>query len=71
MSKQCVLGGTAKWRRFMNTKTGLIGLAALVIVVIGAVAIFNEADDGPLENAAEELDNAAEDVADEIEDGVN
>lgn len=55
----------------MNTKTGLIGLAALVIVVIGAVAIFNEADDGPLENAAEELDNAAEDVADEIEDGVN
>lgn len=51
----------------MTTKNGLIAISALIIVIIGAVALLNEADDGPIENAAEEMDDAVEDIADEID----
>ena len=49
----------------MNQK-GIFGLAAVIVLAIAAVMIFKEADDGPLENAAEELDDAAKDIADEV-----
>ncbi|MEO1135290.1 MAG: hypothetical protein AAFW68_01605 [Pseudomonadota bacterium] len=47
----------------MNSKNGIIGAIVVVVVVIGAIALFNEADDGPLENAAEDLDDAVEEVS--------
>jgi hypothetical protein len=52
----------------MSAKNGLIGLAALVVIVVGAVILLEEANDGPLENAAEDIDNATDDIADDVED---
>ncbi len=52
----------------MNSKNGLIGLVALIVIVGGAVVLFNEANEGPLENAAEDIDDAADDFADGVED---
>lgn len=51
----------------MSAKSGLIGLAALIVIIVGAVVLFDEADDGPLENAAEDIEDAAEDVGDDLE----
>lgn len=47
----------------MNSKNGIIGVIVIIIVVIGAIALFNEANDGPLENAAEDLDDAVEEIS--------
>lgn len=52
----------------MKARNALIGIAALVVIVIGAVILINEADEGPLEDAAEEIEDAADDIADEVED---
>ncbi len=48
-------------------KNGIIGIGVLVAVIIGAFLIFNEANEGPLEEAGESLDDAAEDIADELD----
>ena len=50
----------------MNQRMILFGLAGAAIAIIAMLAI-NEANEGPLENAAEDLDSAAEEIADEIE----
>ena len=55
----------------MSSKNTLIGLIALVVVVVGAVVIINESNKGPLEDAADEIEDAVDDVADEIEDNTN
>lgn len=41
----------------------LIGLAALIGIIAGVYYVVEEQNDGPLENAAEEID----DVVDELE----
>ncbi len=51
----------------MSSKNTIIGLLVIAALVIGAIIFIDEANDGPFENAAEELDDAAEDFADEIE----
>lgn len=48
----------------MNSRNGIIGAIILVVVIIGAFALLNEANDGPLENAAEDLEDAAEEISD-------
>lgn len=51
----------------MNSKYGIIGIVALIVVVIGAFLIIEEANEGPLEKAAEDVEDAAEDIADEFD----
>jgi len=55
----------------MNSRKAIIGLAAFVVIVIGAVVILDEANEGPLEEGAESIEDSAEDVADDIEDGID
>ncbi len=47
----------------MNSKNGIIGLVVVVVVVVGAFLLINEANDGPLENAAEDMDDAVDEIA--------
>lgn len=51
----------------MTTKNGIIGAIIIAAVIIGAVMMINEANDGPLENAAEDIEDAANEVSDELD----
>ncbi len=44
----------------------IIALLVLAVVVILGLAIFQEADEGPLESAEEKIDEAVDDVDDEL-----
>ncbi|WP_425408782.1 hypothetical protein [Hyphococcus sp.] len=48
-------------------KNGIIGLVVLVLVVVAAIFFIQEADDGPLENAAEDIEDAADDLEDSVD----
>ncbi len=50
----------------MDNKT-IGGVVVAVIVAIAAFYFISEANDGPLENAAEDIGDAADDVADELD----
>lgn len=55
----------------MNSKNGLIGLLVVVVIGIGAIFLINESNEGPLEEAAEDFGDAADEIGDEIEDAGN
>lgn len=49
----------------------LFAIIGLVIVGVIIFAVVEDRNDGPLENAAESVEDAVDDAADEIEDGVD
>lgn len=44
----------------------IIGVIIVIIVGIGAYFVIEDANDGALENAAEEVEDAADEVDDEL-----
>jgi predicted negative regulator of RcsB-dependent stress response len=54
----------------MKTALGVVIGVLLVMGLLFAFGIFEEADDGPIENAVENVENAVEDVEEGIEEGV-
>jgi len=55
----------------MQTRNAIIGALVAIVLIVGGVALFNEANESPLEEAAEDISDAADDVADEVEDAVD
>ena len=55
----------------MNSKNGVYVLLAVIVIGVGAIFLINEANESPLENAAEDLGEAAEEVGDGLEDAGN
>lgn len=49
----------------------IVGLAFVVVIAVIAFAVIEDRNDGPLENAAESIDDAADDVADDVEDAAD
>lgn len=45
------------------SKNTIIGIGAIAIIAIAAFYVIENANDGPLENAAEEVDDAIEEIA--------
>lgn len=50
----------------MNSKNGIIGAVIVIVIAIAAFMIIEDANDGPLENAAEDMEDAAEEIADDL-----
>jgi hypothetical protein len=51
----------------MNSRNGIIGLMIVAVVVIGAIVLIQETNEGPLEEAAEDVDEAVEELSDDID----
>ncbi len=49
----------------------VVWIIVAIIVVGGIVWFINEQQKSPIENAADDIGDAAEEVADEIDDGTN
>ncbi len=53
-------------------KNGMaLGVAAVAVVAVILFAVSRENNEGPLEDAAEEIGEAVDDAADEIDDAVD
>ncbi len=44
----------------------IIALAILALAGVGIYYVIEDANDGPLENAAEEIDDAADEIEDDL-----
>ena len=52
----------------MNSKNGIIALLVVAVIVIGAIALLQEANESPLEKAAEDVNDAVDELSDDIDD---
>ncbi len=53
------------------TRNTILGLVGAVVVGILIFAFIEDQNDGPLENAAESVDDAVNDMGDDIEDAAD
>lgn len=47
---------------------GLVAGILLLVIIVFGLGVFEEASDGPLENAAESVEETVEDAADKVSD---
>ncbi len=47
---------------------GLVAGILLLLIIVFGLGVFEEASDGPLENAAESVEETVEDAADKVSD---
>ncbi|MCP1675988.1 hypothetical protein J2T57_003143 [Natronocella acetinitrilica] len=55
----------------MHTKTAALSLALLLLLGSGTMGLAACDDQGPAEEAGEQIDDAAEDAADSVDDAVD
>jgi hypothetical protein len=52
----------------MSARNGILGLIVVIAAVVGVLWFIEERNEGPLEEAAEDVADAIDDAADEIDD---